>query len=128
MNLPQLAPPPAQQLAIQPRRQSDVLDQADTSLYASMSRVEVQAAWQCHARLTGMLPRAECEPSPEQLGALRAKLITGDPPAVDFAIWGPHDRRHQRDRRTMAMVWIDGALQPRPLAGPSSFEQWDLAW
>ena len=64
------APPLPQHLAISgaaaaARRMGDVLDQADPGLFATMSRGEVQAAWQTHTRLTGMPPRAEAEPSPE---------------------------------------------------------------
>ena len=111
------------------RRMGDVLDQADPGTYIAFTPREVEAAWAAHSRATGFRPRPECEPSPEQLGALRAKLRAEEPPAVDFAVWGTHDRRHARDRQSMAMVWIEGGgLQPRRLLGPASFEAWDLSW
>ena len=50
-------------------------------------------------------------------------------PAVDFAVWGPHDRRHARYLRSMALVWVEGGgLQPKTLTGPSGFESWDRSW
>ena len=111
------------------RRFSDVLDQCDPGTFTAMSGPEVQAAWDLHVRVMGARPAPECEPSPEQLGALRAKLRNGDAPAVDFAIWGSFDRRHARDRQSTALVWLEGGgLQPRRLSGPSSFEAWDLSW
>ena len=121
-----LAPPPPPALAA--RRMGDVVDQGDPGVFTALTLAEVDAAWRTHARLTGLRPRPEAEPSPEQLGALRAKLALGEAPSVDFAIWGPHDRRRARDRRSMAMVWVDGALQPRTLTGPGSFEAWEMPW
>ena len=49
---------------------------------------------------------------------------------MDFALWGPHDRRHAKDRRSMALVWVEAAsgqpaLQPRMLTGPGSYEMWE---
>ena len=100
----------------------DVVDQGDPGTFIAMAPGEVMAAWQHHERRMGVRPRPGAEPSAEQLGALRTKLAQGDAPAVDFAIWGPHDRRHARDRRSLAMVWVDGALQPRTLTDPGDFE------
>ena len=105
-----------------------MVDQGDPGTFSALTRSEVLEAWARHERVTGVRPRPEAEPSADQLGALRAKLAQGEAPAVDFAIWGPHDRRHARDRRSLAMVWVDGALQPRTLAGPSDVESWDRAW
>ena len=110
-------------------RISDVLDQADPSTYVALTPQEIKEAWERHMLVTGFPPQPEQEPSPEQLGALRAKLRAGHPPAADFGIWGTFDRRHSRDRASMALVWVEGGgLQPRKLAGPASFEAWDLAW
>ena len=58
----------------------DVLDQAYPGLFAAMSRAEVEDAWKTHVRLTGLRPRPEAEPSLDQFGALRAKLLAGDAP------------------------------------------------
>ena len=108
---------------------SDVLDQSDTSSYVALTAAELQQAWDTHVRVTGAVPQPECEPSPEQLGALRARLRTGEPPAADFAVWGTFDRRHAKDRASMALVWVEGGgLQPRRLHGPGSFATWDLSW
>ena len=110
-------------------RIADVLDQADPSTYVALTPQEIKEAWERHTLVTGFPPQPEQEPSPEQLGALRAKLRAGHPPAADFGIWGTFDRRHSRDRASMALVWVEGGgLQPRKLAGPATFEAWDLAW
>ena len=103
---------PAPQLAAQPtqRKMSDVLDQTDPGTYVSLSRAELKAAMDLHIRIMGTRPQPEAEPSPEQLGALRTKLRAGEPPAVDFGIWGSFDRRHARDRQSMALVWIEGVV------------------
>ena len=111
------------------RRMADVLDQSDPGTYVAMSRQELHAALELYVRIMGARPQPEADPSPEQLGALRAKLRSGEPPAVDFGIWGSHDRRHTRDLQNLALVWIEGGgLQPRRLMGPATFDAWDLAW
>ena len=125
---PLLSPVGPAAAAVPSRRMGDVVDQGDPGTFVALSRGEVLAAWARHERATGVRPRPEAEPSAEQLGALSTLLRQGGAPAVDFAVWGPHDRRHARDQRTLAMVWVDGALQPRTLAGPTSFEAWDRAW
>merc|ERR1712051_1021012 len=97
--------------------------------YTARSPDELREARDTHIRATGYMPQPECEPSPEQLGALRARLRSGEPPAADFAVWGTFDRRHARDRQCMARVWVEGGgLQPRRLSGPASFDAWDLSW
>ena len=111
----------------------DVIDQTHTGHFLPMSDEEVEEAWRMHARLTGLRPRPESEPSPEQLGALRTKIRAGEPPCVDFAVWGPFDRRHAKDRRSLGLVFVEAApgqpsLQPRTLHGPSSFEVWERHW
>ena len=124
------AVPPSTLAAFAPaaRRMGDVLGHGDPGLFAAFTPDELQAAWLRHEQLTGVRPRPEREPSADQLGALRSRLAAGEAPGVDFSIWGPFDRRHARDRRTLAQVWVDGALQPRALAGPSSFDVWESAW
>ena len=111
----------------------DVIDQTHQGLFVLMSDGEVEEAWKMHARLTGLPPRPESEPSVEQLAALRTKLRAGEAPAVDFAVWGPFDRRHAKDRRTLGLVFVEAApgqpsLQPRTLHGPGCFSVWERHW
>ena len=123
-------PPPLPTGAVAMR---DFVDQTHAGVFYPLSDDEVEDAWAVHFRMTGLKPRADSEPSPEQLGALRALLQSGGAPCVDFALWGPHDRRHAKDRRAMALVWVEAApgqpaLQPRMLTGPDSYEIWVKHW
>ena len=111
----------------------DVVDQTHQGHFVPLSDSEVEDAWVMHVRLTGLRPRPEAEPSPEQLGALRALVRAGAAPFVDFAVWGPFDRRVAKDRRSMGLVFVESApgqpsLQPRALHGPSCFETWERHW
>ena len=106
----------------------DIIDPTHSGTFLPLNPQEMEAALDTHERLTGLRPRAEQEPSAEQLGALAAKLRASEPPYVDFSLWGPFDRRTAKDRKSLAMVWVDGALQPRTLKGPSSFTAWEQHW
>ena len=106
----------------------EIIDPLHAGAFMPLTGDEVEAAWVTHARITGLRPRAEQEPSAEQLGALAAKLRGNEPPYVDFSLWGPFDRRQAKDRKSLAMVWVEGALQPRTLQGPSCFSAWEQHW
>ena len=128
---PVLYTPPAVAAVAVPMR--DIIDQTHQGHFVPLSDQEVEQAWALHVRLTGLKPKPESEPSAEQLGALRAKLRAGEPPCVDFAVWGPFDRRHAKDRRSLGLVFVEAApgqptLQTRTLHGPSSFEVWERHW
>ena len=125
------AGPPAVTGVAVPMR--DVVDQTHQGHFVPLSDAEVEEAWSMHVRLTGLRPRPEAEPSPEQLGALRAMVRAGSAPSVDFAVWGPFDRRTAKDRRSMGLVFVESApgqpsLQPRTLHGPACFEAWERHW
>jgi hypothetical protein len=74
----------------------------------------------------GDLPAVNEEPTTEQLGAIRQLLDGGQPPYVDFAIFGPHGRRTLRKLTHASMQYnaVDGSWKRRELDGPSSFQQW----
>ena len=110
------------------RQLKDVLDQSDPGTYVPLSKAELAQARALYLRRTGVVADGDVEPSAEQLGALRTRLASGGAPHVDFSVWGPHDRRHAKDHRHMALVPTAEGLQPRLLKGPPHFEAWDQAW
>ena len=73
-------------------------------------------------------PDPEERPSNDQLSALRTKICTGEPPCVDFAIFGPHGKRLQKAKRQKAMIWCDGHFVTRNLEGPVSVDDWVRSW
>ena len=97
----------------------DIIDPTHAGSFLPLNPDEMEAALETHERLTGLRPRAEQEPSAEQLGALAAKLRASEPPYVDFSLWGPFDRRTAKDRKSLAMVWVDGGTPAQNPEGPS---------
>ena len=110
------------------RQLKDVLDQSDLGTLVAFTKAEMAEAKARHIQRTGVEAEGDIRPSAEQLGALRTRLAAGGCPHVDFSVWGPHDRRHAKDHRTMALVPTALGLQPRLLSGPPHFEAWDQAW
>ena len=128
IHAPRMMAAPAPGTALGAVAMKEIIDPLHPGSFLPFTGDEVEAAWVMHERITGLRPRAEQEPSAEQLGALAAKLRSNEPPYVEFSVWGPFDRRQAKDRKCLAMVWVEGALQPRTLQGPSSFAAWDQHW
>ena len=115
-------PPAARQ------RVSDVLDQADNGTFAPLSRAELKRARDNHARLTGVEPKQDEEPSAVQLAALRTRLTAGLAPHVDFAVLGPFEVRSAKLRSFRALVLVGGRFEYTRLQGPASYEAWLASW
>ena len=110
------------------KRMSEVLDQTNDSSFAPLApEVVVEARLNFEKRTGGPPPLAE-RPTAVQLAALWAILIAGLVPFADFAIWGPFGHRAAKLRKFQAWVWIDSALQPRMLRGPSGYAAWRASW
>jgi hypothetical protein len=78
----------------------------------------------------GEFTSPEMEPSTDQLAAVQELLDGGQPPYVDFAVFGTHERRALRKLTDSAFQYnaIDGSWKRRELDGPSSFPQWWKSW
>jgi hypothetical protein len=78
----------------------------------------------------GEFPSPEMEPTTDQLAAVQQLLDGGQPPYVDFAVFGPHGRRTLRKLTHSAFQYnaLHGSWKRRELDGPSSFHQWWKSW
>jgi uncharacterized membrane protein YgcG len=97
-----------------------------------MSSEEISSAEAVYKTRLGILPQEAAMPSEEQLSALKFILTNDMTPYVDFALWGPFNRRFIR--RKTAMVSFtpdvsDGTWKPsHKLTGPGSFDAWLSNW
>ena len=123
---PSLSVPVASDAPRARRKLSDYLDQGDDAMFEPLPEQELRRYRAVFEATTGGPPQEAERPTADQLAALHHKARTGGL-YVDFALWGPFGRRMAKHRRFEAMVWIDGALQPRMVRGPSDFESWRAA-
>ena len=107
---------------------SMVLDQADDGTYEVLDPSKRAEYRNNHVMLTGGPPPEGRAPSSDQLAALASKLLKGEAPYADFAVFTPHGRRLHRLRKFDAQVFIDGALQTRALKGPCDYASWKACW
>ena len=80
----------------------------------------------------GILPPEAAMPSEEQLAALQFVLLNDMTPYVDFALWGPFNRRFIRRKTSLVSFTpdvTDGTWKAsHKLTGPASFEIWQTDW
>ena len=87
------------------KKSSAVLDQMDDTEIELMTRMEIDQAHIWHIEMTGAEPPEEAEPTPEQLAALRDRVVTRrECPYADFSILTPHGRTMQRQMK--ARSWV----------------------
>eukprot|EP00435_Cladocopium_sp_Y103_P022756 s3386_g5.t1 len=109
---------------------SSVLDQMDDTEVAAMSRVELNEAYANHVEETGAEPQHDCDPTVEQIAAMRDRVITRqEAPYADFSILTPFGKTMQRQLKTRSwMIQQDGTFRALEVPGPPSFEAWKSCW
>ena len=109
---------------------SSVLDQMDESEVQNMSRAELNQAYLNHIEITGAEPPHDCDPTVEQIVAMKDRVILrGEAPYADFSILTPFGKTMQRQLKTRS--WIlqqDGTFRALDIPGPPSFEAWKSCW
>jgi hypothetical protein len=97
-----------------------------------LSSEEVATAEALYKDRLGILPQEAAMPSEEQLAGLKFVLINDMTPYVDFALWGPFNRRFIRRKSALVSFTpdvTDGTWRPsHKLTGPASFEAWLSDW
>ena len=90
----------------------------------------IPEAYARYATSRGDLPHQDIEPSDEQLSAIHQVVTAGDPPYVDYSIFGPHGRRMMK-RLTFVSQTLDfasGEWKRQELLGPPDFNAWWRCW
>ena len=110
---------------------SAILSQVDDSEAQMMSEKDMVAAYLRYATVFGSneRPPKESEPTVEQLSALRHVVQQGNPPFVDFSIWGPYGHRLVKKIKLSGyVIGRDGVLSTVELTGPTNFGMWLQSW
>lgn len=96
----------------------------------AMSRAELNEAYVFHVEETGAEPQHDCDPTVEQLAAMRDRVITrGEAPYADFSILTPFRKTMQKQLKTRSwMLQQDGTFRALDVPGPPSFEAWKSCW
>ena len=77
-----------------------------------MSRTEIDQTHLCHVQMTGAEPADECEPTGEQLAAMRDRIVKrGASPYSDFSTLTPYSRTMQKQRKTWSLMQQDGTFK-----------------
>ncbi|CAL1136058.1 unnamed protein product [Cladocopium goreaui] len=109
---------------------SNVLDQMDDTEIVAMTRQELNQAYQFHIEETGAEPPHDCDPTVEQIAAMRDRTITRqEAPYADFSILTPFGKTMQRQLKTRSWVFQqDGSFRALDVPGPPSLEAWKSCW
>lgn len=77
----------------------------------------------------GDFPAGDAEPSEDQIAAVDQLLKAGNPPYVDFSLFGPHGHRLQK-RLCFEAFKLNavGDWARQRLPGPADFDQWWRCW
>ncbi len=109
---------------------STYLDQSDDTEFDPASREVVQRWYDNWRAFAKGPPDPEEEPSAEQLSALHVRVYTqASTPYVDFAVWGPLNRRMARSLRFKS--WIpqaDGSFLAKEVPGPPTLMIWEASY
>ena len=104
---------------------SQVVDQSLKASVKIINYTELAQLRMFYERVTGCAAPDEAQPTPDQLAGLRAVLLSGRVPYVDFAVWSNLGPRLAKFWRTEASVFIGGELVSKSLDGPATHAGWE---
>ena len=122
---PTPVPPPAPRArSIKLNLVCSQVDDTDVSILDEAGMLVAYARYQA-VYGAGIKPPPDEDPAAEQLGALKYLVSTGQPPYVDFGIFGPHFNRTLRKLVLTGLVFSgDGSMQKIEIRGPPTFSHW----
>ena len=106
------------------------LDQMDENEVELISRTDLDACYRTYRDVTGSDPQPDCDPTMEQVTAMRVKLLERDePPYADFSVLVPHGRELQKSMKTRSwLLQSDGSWKGVDIPGPPNYPQWLKCW
>ena len=104
---------------------SSVVDQTLDAEVQPLSTQEVNDMYTTYRTRYGDDPNPDCEPTADQLSAVKQLVSSGNNPYIDFAVYGPHGLRLLR-KLTFAAFALNsmGEWSRRELPGPPDVEAW----
>eukprot|EP00435_Cladocopium_sp_Y103_P028091 s625_g7.t1 len=109
---------------------SAVLDPTLDADIVSLTQQELGVMYQSYKDRFGDYPNQDCDPSGDQVSALRQVLAAGAVPFACFTVFGPHGQRMLR-KQTFTGYQLNvatGEWSKKELPGPSSYHAWYQSW
>ena len=107
-----------------------VLDQSDEAEIPELKQKEIDGFYNRLREVKGGPVRPECEPSPEQISALKVRILELDlAPYADFGIFVNFQHRFSKALKFLNhILQPDGTFRAVEVPGPPSYEQWLSSW
>lgn len=111
-------------------KMNSAVDQLDETEVEILTNNEVEAAYRVHREAMGADPLPDCDPTPEQITAMHAKVIKRDEaPYADFSVMTPYGRRSQKQSKARNfLLQMDGTWKTVEIPGPPTFAAWLACW
>ena len=107
-------------------KMSTVADQANDQEIELLGKETIETMYNNYTSIFESLPPAGEEATIEQLTSVSHLVSTGQPPYVDFAVFGPHGYRMQRRLKLAGLqICAGGELRHVELTGPPTFQLWE---
>ena len=109
---------------------SSVLDQADEAEVPELNRAEIDGYFKVLEKNKGGPVRPETEPSPEQVSALKVRLVDLDmSPYADFALFVGFQHRFAKSLKFKNhLLQPDGSFRTVEVPGPPNYDAWLASW
>ena len=111
-------------------RLSAILDPTLEADIIPLSTAELGDMYTSYRERFGDFPSPECDPTSDQVAAVKQVLASGSPPFACFTTFGPHGQRLLR-RQTFTGWQLNvatGEWAKREQPGPSNFHAWYKCW
>eukprot|EP00435_Cladocopium_sp_Y103_P060710 s216_g22.t1 len=128
-------PPPAAQPASLPGaarkvKNNQVLDQTDEAEIPELGQADIDLHFKALKRIKGGPVRPEAEPSPDQISAMKVRVLQLNmAPYADFGIFVSHQRRFSKTLKFLNhLLQPDGSFRAVEVPGPPSYDDWESSW
>ena len=111
-------------------KMSQVIDQANDGVIPVLSQGDLDSFYATLMEVKGGPPLVDAEPSPEQISALKVRIIDlKDTPWADFALFTPFNARFLKQLKFKSYVLQpDGSFKTVEVPGPANFDVWQSSW
>ena len=109
---------------------NQVLDQTDEAEVPELKQKELDGYYAQLKKVKGGQVRPECEPSPDQISALKVRVLDlGLSPYADFAIFVNFQHRFFKTLKFLNHVLqANGTFKAVEVPGPPSYDHWLTSW
>ena len=129
-NLPGVPPQPPVGGAARKVKNNQILDQTDEAEIPELGQADIDLHFKALERIKGGPVRPEAEPSPDQISAMKVRVLQLDmAPYADFGIFVSHQRRFSKTLKFLNhLLQPDGTFRAVEVPGPPSYDDWESSW